>query len=147
MIEPGRPLSRTELLALLEFLPLHHAEDLPDQAPYDHLRTLLIGLAENFEEDEDELAFFLGTEPGSLIAAIGPGWSREADRPVRDRSRLWYFDGESPHVTIGVGPEDVIVGMAVEHGPELGLDEQIACLPRAITTELVDAVTHGRTDH
>jgi hypothetical protein len=133
-------LSGTELLALLEFLPLHHAEDLPDQEPYDHLAALLTGLAENFASGAGELAFFLGAEPARLTGTIGDRWTREIGRPVRDKSRLWYFSGEPPEVTIGVGPEDVVVGTPGPHG----LDVDLACLPRDITPELVDAVTRAR---
>ncbi len=132
-------LSRDELLALLEFLPLHHAEDLPEQEPYDHLRTLLIGLAENFDEGQGELAFFLDVEPGDLAEAIGDGWTREVDHPVRDKSRLWYFDHDQ--VTIGVGPEDVVVGVVTGSGP----DHPIACLPRALTSELIEVAAAART--
>lgn len=132
-------LTRDELLALLEFLPLHHAEDLPEQEPYDHLRTLLIGLGENFTESQQELAFFLDVEPGDLIASIGDGWTREVGHPVRDKSRLWYFVDD--HVTIGVGPEDVVVGVVTENGP----DQRIACLPRALTPELIEVAVSART--
>ncbi|GAA2912479.1 hypothetical protein Acy02nite_90340 [Actinoplanes cyaneus] len=130
-------LSRTELLALLEFLPLHHAEDLPEQEPYDHLRTLLIGLAENFTAGRDELAFFLDVAPESLTEAIGDGWTREATH--RDKSRLWYFDDD--RVTIGIGPEDVVVSVTTGTGP----DHPVACLPRALTTQLIDVAVSART--
>ncbi|WP_436531350.1 hypothetical protein [Actinoplanes sp. HUAS TT8] len=134
----SEPLSRTELLALLEFLPLHHAEDLPEQPPYDHLKTLLIGLSENFDEGTDELAFFLDVDPADLADQLGDHWIRVVDEPVRDKSRLWYFDDD--RLTIGIGPEDVIIGTATGHHP----DHRVACLPRALTPELVEVAVSAR---
>ena len=113
-----RLLSQYELLELLEFLPLHHAEDLPDQEPYGHLRALLTGLAENFTDGTGELAFFLGVEPHELPH---DDWER---RTVRDKSRLWYFRGD---LTIGIGPEDLLAGT---------VGDALVCLPRALTEEL-----------
>lgn len=117
---------------------LSHAQEAPQDHP----------LWQRIDDDTHELAFLLDTPAEEFLTKLGWQWQRHR-QPVRMEydDRRWYLAGSPLQVVIGVSYDDVLVAVPEivwTPGPSLGIAEELARLPHAVSPELIAAVERAQ---